>query len=92
MKRLGLWLWHLPRTVFIVLISLYQKSLSPDHGLMKGFFPYGFCRFEPSCSQYTKERLAEEGLVIGGLKGIWQILRCNPWNRGNRLPNTDIKK
>ncbi|MFA7278145.1 MAG: membrane protein insertion efficiency factor YidD [Candidatus Gracilibacteria bacterium] len=52
---------------------------------MKGFFPYGFCKFEPSCSQYMKERLLADGVVIGLTKGTWQILRCNPWNKGNRM-------
>ncbi len=78
-------LWQLPRNLLVGFITLYQKTLSPDHGMLKGFFPHGFCRFEPSCSQYMKERLAEDGVVVGSAKGIWQILRCNPWGKGNRL-------
>ena len=70
---------------FIALISLYQKTLSPDHGLLKGFFPYGFCKFQPTCSQYMKEQLAREGVIIGVSKGLWQILRCNPCSKGNRV-------
>ncbi len=79
------WLWHFPRRVLAGIVSIYQRTLSPDHGMMKGFFPYGFCKFEPSCSQYMKERLLADGVVVGLIKGSWQIVRCNPWNKGNRM-------
>jgi len=40
------------------------------------------CRFEPSCSQYFIEALRKYGAVRGSLKGVWRILRCNPWMPG----------
>ncbi len=78
-------MFQLPRKFFIILISAYQRTLSPDHGWLKRFFPYGFCKFEPSCSQYMKERIHKDGVIVGLAKGCWQILRCNPWSKGNRL-------
>ncbi len=67
------------RGFVLSVINLYQKSLSPDHGWPRPLYPYGFCRFYPSCSQYAKESIADRGLVIGGLRAIGRILRCNPW-------------
>lgn len=85
LSKIGLSFWYLPRNFFIALIDIYQYTLSPDHGFLKRFFPYGYCKFQPSCSQYMKERLRANGLVIGLMKGSWQILKCNPWGKGNRM-------
>ena len=69
----------LPAHFFILLIKLYQLTLSPDHSWLKGRFPYGYCRHYPSCSEYTKQALEKFGLVKGGWMGVKRILRCNPW-------------
>ncbi|MBI3232214.1 MAG: membrane protein insertion efficiency factor YidD [Candidatus Doudnabacteria bacterium] len=71
MKKISLWL-----------IGFYQRTLSPDHGIFKARRPYGFCRFYPSCSEYTKQTIIKKGLWLGGVKGISRILRCNPFSRG----------
>jgi putative membrane protein insertion efficiency factor len=63
-------------------IELYQKTLSPDHGLMKKFFPGGYCKFTPTCSDYTKEAILKYGIFKGVLKGTKRILRCNPCSKG----------
>lgn len=67
------------KTVLIVLITIYQKTFSPDHGWFRGRFPYGFCRFYPSCSEYTKQAVIKHGALAGVWMGIKRILRCNPW-------------
>lgn len=69
----------IPRRLAIIAISIYQKTLSPDHGWLRGLYPYGFCPYYPSCSQYTKIAIERRGVIIGGLQGLWRILRCNPW-------------
>ena len=79
--RILLAIWLLPRTIAIAAISLYQATLSPDHGLLKPLHPYGFCRHEPTCSEYAKKMLRERGLVIGMSLGIWRILHCAPWTK-----------
>ncbi len=67
-------------------IVIYQKTLSPDHGPLKALFPYGYCRFHPTCSEYTKQTIYKRGLTIGILKGSWRILRCNPFSKGGIDP------
>jgi conserved hypothetical protein YidD len=67
-------------------IKLYQKTLSFDHGPLKALYPHGFCRFYPSCSQYGIEAVEKYGIIKGGFKTIWRILRCNPWNKGGNDP------
>lgn len=70
----------------IKLIKFYQKTLSFDHGILRVFYPHGFCRFTPSCSDYAIGAIEKHGLVKGGLKAAWRILRCNPWNKGGWDP------
>ncbi|MFA5155679.1 MAG: membrane protein insertion efficiency factor YidD [Patescibacteria group bacterium] len=75
-----------PRRLVINLIKIYQQTFSFDHGLPKLFYPYGFCRFVPTCSQYGVEAIDKYGLIRGGLMTAWRILRCNPWNKGGFDP------
>jgi len=66
------------RHLFVYLIKLYQKLISP-------LFPPS-CRFYPTCSEYAVQSLTKYGVFKGGLKSIWRILRCNPWNKGGFDP------
>ncbi len=59
-------------------IRLYQKTLSPDHGWFKHRHPYGYCRFYPSCSDYSYRAIDERGLVVGTGLSIVRIVKCNP--------------
>ncbi len=73
------------------LIRLYQKTLSPDHGIFskkypQGGWPQGYCRYNPSCSEYTYEAIEKYGVIKGGLKGAYRILRCNPFSKGGDDP------
>jgi hypothetical protein len=67
------------------LIRLYQKTLSPDHGPMSGGQQH-VCRYYPTCSQYTYEAIDKYGVIRGSGKGIWRILRCNPFSKGGHDP------
>lgn len=74
-------------TRFIVkIIKIYQKTISLDHGFLKYRHPYGFCRFSPTCSQYSIEAIEKYGIIKGGLIAIWRLLRCNPFNKGGYDP------
>jgi len=73
---------HYPRYLVVKLIRIYQKTLSLDHSWLKFLFPYGRCRFYPTCSEYSTRAIEKYGIVRGGLKSAWRILRCNPWNKG----------
>ena len=57
--------------VLIGMVRLYQMTLSPLLG--------GHCRYWPTCSQYFIDAVRKYGPLRGSLKGIWRILRCNPW-------------
>lgn len=81
-KKIVFFLLSLPKKPIIWLIKLYQKTLSPDHGPLKARFPHGYCRFYPTCSEYSYQVIKKRGLSIGLIKSIWRILRCNPWNKG----------
>lgn len=75
-------LMYLPRVPLLWLIRLYQKSISPDHGFFKNYFPHGYCRFYPTCSEYGYQTIKKHGLITGLFKTVWRILRCNPWSKG----------
>ena len=70
------------RAPFTGLIRLYQKTLSPDHGPLKRLFPEGYCKFAPSCSEYTRLAIEKNGVIVGSLRGAWRVLRCNPCSGG----------
>lgn len=57
----------------VYLITAYQKTISPDHGV----YHNPTCRFSPTCSEYTKKSIQAYGM-IGIFPGIWRIIRCNP--------------
>ncbi|MEK7528415.1 MAG: membrane protein insertion efficiency factor YidD [Patescibacteria group bacterium] len=77
----------LPRKGLGLLIRLYQRTLSPDHGWFRVLFPDGYCRYTPTCSEYTRQAVEKHGAMIGGTKGMWRIMRCNPCSKGgNDLP------
>ncbi|MEN6404880.1 MAG: membrane protein insertion efficiency factor YidD [Thermoguttaceae bacterium] len=71
-------LMRLPALTLIGLVRLYQWLISPALGPR--------CRFEPTCSVYFIESVRKYGAVRGSLRGMWRILRCNPWNRGGYDP------
>lgn len=73
---------HFPRNLVLLMILLYQKTISPDHGIFKTNYPNGFCRFYPTCSEYGFQIIKKRGLLIGVPLLFWRILRCNPWNDG----------
>ncbi|MBO5733424.1 MAG: membrane protein insertion efficiency factor YidD [Clostridia bacterium] len=66
------------KKVLIKLIRFYQKKISP---LKKPC-----CRFYPTCSAYALEAIEKKGVVRGGAKAIWRILRCNPFCKGGYDP------
>ena len=74
------------RFFVIKLIKYYQKTLSFDHGIFKHLYPHGYCRFKPTCSEYAIQAIEKYGLIYGGFKAFWRVLRCNPFNSGGYDP------
>jgi uncharacterized protein len=64
--------------IFVFLIKIYQKLISP-------LFPPS-CRFYPTCSEYSIQAFKKYGVIKGGAKSVWRILRCNPFNKGGFDP------
>ncbi len=53
------------------LIFIYKNLISP--------FTPATCRYQPTCSQYTKDALLKHGLFKGSLLGLKRIFSCHPW-------------
>lgn len=59
------------RFLFQLPIYMYRWCISP-------FLPR-MCRFQPSCSEYGLEALAQHGVWRGGILTARRLLRCHPW-------------
>ena len=77
---------NLPKHIILKLIRFYQKTISFDHGIFRKLFPFGYCRFYPTCSEYGYQAIDRYGVIRGGLMASWRLLRCNPWNKGGNDP------
>jgi putative membrane protein insertion efficiency factor len=55
-------------------IAIYQALLSPLLLALNG----PACRFEPSCSHYARQALAEHGLRRGLYLTMYRLMRCRP--------------
>jgi len=73
------------KKIILLAIKLYQKTISPDHGVFSGGKQRA-CRFYPTCSQYTYEAIESRGIIRGVGLGLWRILRCNPFSKGGHDP------
>jgi len=67
-------------------IRVYQKTLSLDHSPFRHLFPYGYCRFNPTCSEYAYQAIDRHGLIKGGWQAFKRLLRCHPWSAGGNDP------
>lgn len=74
------------RIMVLKMIKFYQATLSFDHGVPSRLFPYGYCRFRPTCSEYAYQAVEKYGIIKGGLMAFWRLLRCNPFNKGGYDP------
>jgi putative membrane protein insertion efficiency factor len=64
-----------PASLGIALVYTYRLTLG-------ALVAPGTCKYHPSCSQYALDALRKYGLLRGGAKAAWRLLRCNPWSRG----------
>lgn len=62
---------QIPAKLLILLIRVYQVTLSPFIGRQ--------CRYVPTCSNYGIEAIKKYGAIKGGWLTFKRILSCNPW-------------
>ena len=60
------------------LLGVYKATVSP-------FFPPA-SRFEPTCSEYTRQAVEKYGALKGTWMGIKRLLRCQPFCKGGHDP------
>lgn len=63
--------------IIIWLINIYQKIPLKSHTS---------CVFLPTCSEYTKESVKKNGVLLGLIKGIIRVSRCHPWQKNHYDP------
>ncbi len=66
------------RRPILALIQLYQVAISPGRPLA--------CKYQPTCSHYGHEAVARYGVLSGGIRTAWRLLRCNPFSKGGYDP------
>jgi len=79
LRDLPLTVFTFPKWVLLSLIRLYQILISPA-------LPKDTCRFYPSCSHYGYQAIYKYGVIRGGIKAVWRVMRCNPFNPGGYDP------
>ncbi|MBE7028640.1 MAG: membrane protein insertion efficiency factor YidD [Clostridia bacterium] len=63
------------KRILIGIIKFYRKHLS-------GLKRYPTCRYIPTCSEYALLAIEKYGVIKGGFKAVYRILRCNPFSKG----------
>ncbi len=81
MRNLLATVLRIPASILSGAVRVYRATLSPDHGPLRHFFPHGFCRHEPTCSQYALNVLRDRNLFVAIGLTIKRILSCNPWTK-----------
>lgn len=77
-KRIGNASSNGMKFLVIWMLKFYRNYLS----VMK----FRCCRFYPSCSEYAIEAVGKDGILLGGIKSFWRLIRCNPFSRGGYDP------
>ena len=89
LRRVSHYVCILPSAFCILLVRVYQLTISPAKMFLLG--PAGHCRFEPSCSHYAIEALKTHGAAAGGWMAAKRICRCHPWGGCGEDPVPAIK-
>lgn len=80
------------KRLLLFLLRFYQRTISPDHGALRVFFPQGVCRFSPSCSTYAMEAIDRYGTLHGLGYAVRRLARCHPFHAGGWDPLPPLPK
>jgi putative membrane protein insertion efficiency factor len=75
---------RLPAAGLILLVRVYQRTLSPALPVFLG--PTCGCRFTPTCSHYAIDALRTYGALYGILLAVVRLLKCTPLHPGGEDP------
>lgn len=73
------------RRVLIAPLRFYRRFLSP-------LKRHPSCRYLPTCSAYAIEAIEKRGPLVGSLKAVWRVLRCNPLFCGGYDPVDPVRE
>ncbi len=60
------------------LVQVYRRTI--------GLTLPNSCRYQPTCSQYALDALAEHGAARGTWLALKRVARCHPWAAGGYDP------
>jgi uncharacterized protein len=66
------------KSLALGLLRVYKRWISPA-------FPPS-CRYVPTCSEYAMEAVERYGVMCGGARAAWRVLRCHPLAAGGLDP------
>ena len=66
------------KTITDKIIRFYQLTFSSLVG--------DCCRFQPTCSEYTRQAIQKYGILKGGWLATKRLCRCHPWAKGGYDP------
>lgn len=60
--------------LLVFLLGAYKRRISP-------LLPPA-CRFSPTCSEYARLALLQDGFWRGGARAAGRLMRCHPFHPG----------
>ena len=73
-----------PAAVLLLLIRLYQRTLSPILPVVFG--SACGCRFSPTCSHYAADAIRTHGALVGVVLATVRLVKCTPLHPGGFDP------
>jgi putative membrane protein insertion efficiency factor len=75
---------RLPAHALLLLIRIYQRTLSPALPIIFG--SACGCRFAPSCSHYAAGAIQTHGVIAGVTLAVIRLVKCTPLHPGGFDP------
>lgn len=75
---------RLPAAALLLLIRVYQRTLSPALPVLT--MGQCGCRFSPTCSHYAAEAIRTHGALHGAALAAIRLVKCTPLHPGGLDP------